>query len=106
MYLHIIVTFRFWCIKLVKSRHFLTEVPVPSQESERSCIWVFVVSNLPFSTILLDFGTVKYILFFNLSQYLRYIVEVWVIGQINKNRFSVVFIGGIRLPSTYETNTL
>ena len=32
---------------------FFTEVPVPSQESERSCICVLVVSNLPLSTILI-----------------------------------------------------
>jgi hypothetical protein len=30
-----------------------TEVPVLSQESERSCICVLVISNLPISTIFL-----------------------------------------------------
>ena len=44
------------------------EVPVPSQESERSCICVLRVSFLPLSTFfLLDFGTgltMWYFLFF------------------------------------------
>jgi hypothetical protein len=40
--------------------HFI-EVPVPSPESERSCIDVLRVSNLSYSTILIfDFPTVWY----------------------------------------------
>jgi len=38
---------------------FLIEMPVPSQESEWSCICVLVALILPLSTIfLLDYGTV------------------------------------------------
>ena len=44
------------------------EVPIPSQESERTCICEIVVSILPLSAILIfDFGivpTVWYFLFF------------------------------------------
>ena len=41
------------------------EVPVPSQESEWSCICVLELSIFPLSTIfLLDFGTVPTVVFF------------------------------------------
>ena len=41
------------------------EVPVPSQESERSCICVSGVSILPLSTTLvLDFGAVPIVCYF------------------------------------------
>ena len=41
------------------------EVPVLSQESERSCIYVLGISNLPISTIfLLNFGTVPTVWYF------------------------------------------
>ena len=55
-------------IKLFQPRHFLLQVSVPRQETERSCICVLEVSMLPLSTILiLDFRivlTACYILFF------------------------------------------
>jgi len=47
-----------------------SEVPVPSQECERSCICVLGISIMPLSTIfLLDFGTVPTVLYFCFSFY-------------------------------------
>jgi hypothetical protein len=47
-------------IKLVQPRHIFMKVPVPSQESELSCICVLGVSIFPHSTILIiHFGNVR-----------------------------------------------
>jgi hypothetical protein len=46
-------------MKLIYLRHILIKAPVPSQECERSCIYVLGVSILPISTIRsIGFGTV------------------------------------------------
>ena len=43
------------------------EVPVPSQESERSCICVLGVSNLPkIKIFLLEFGPVPTVWYFSI----------------------------------------
>ena len=49
----------FWTHKANLIPPLFIEVPVPSQESERSCICVSEVLIVPLSTILIfDFGTV------------------------------------------------
>jgi len=54
-----------WAHKTSITLPLFIEVPVPSQESERSCICVLGVSILPLSTILLlDFRTVPTVLYF------------------------------------------
>jgi len=51
-------------------------VSVPSQESERSCMCVLVVSTLPLSMILLlDFGTVLTIFVFHFIFYMMLDLE-------------------------------
>ena len=48
-----------WAHKTSLTKPFLIEVPVPGQESERSCICMLVVLILPLSMILLmDFRIV------------------------------------------------
>ena len=55
--------------RVISSHPFIIEVPVPSHNSERSCISVLVVSILMFSTICrFNIGTILrvwYLLFFN-----------------------------------------
>ena len=59
----------------------LTEVPVPSQESKRSCICMLGVSILPLSMIfLLDFGTFPIVFFF----FLFYWYE-WYLSNLSIN---------------------
>ena len=53
-------------------------MPVPSHESEQSCICVLGGSILPLSTIfLLNFWTVWYFVFFHFI--LRYVIIIWSI---------------------------
>ena len=48
-----------WAHKTSLTPPLFIEMPVPIQESERSCICVLGISDLPLSTILIfDFGTV------------------------------------------------
>jgi hypothetical protein len=50
-----------WAHKTSLTPSLITEVTVPNQESERSCICELGVSILPLSTIfLLDFATVRH----------------------------------------------
>ena len=54
-----------WAHKISLTPPLLIEVPVPRQESERSCICVLGVLILPLYTIfLLDFGTVPTVWYF------------------------------------------
>jgi len=52
-----------WAHKISLSPPFFIDVPVPSQESERSCICVLGVSILPLSTIL-RFDSPESVVFF------------------------------------------
>jgi len=78
-----------WAHKTYLSPTFFIGVLVPSQESERSGIYVLWVSIVPLSTILiLDFGivpTVWNILFFILFNQAR----IWISNVICGGRFYV-----------------
>ena len=57
--------YRIWVYKLSLTLPLFIEVPVPIQESERSCIYVLGVLILSFSTMLIfDFGTVPTVWYF------------------------------------------
>ena len=61
-----------WAHKTSLTSPVFIEVSVPSQESERSCICVLVVSILSLSSILfLNFGTVPTVWHFFFSLYLH-----------------------------------
>jgi len=76
-----------WSHKTILTPSLYIEVPVPSQESELSCICVVGVSLLPLSMIyLLDFGTVPtvfafccfhFIFTFMLAGLLYYVIEIF-----------------------------
>ena len=54
-----------WAHKTSLTPPLFIEVSVPSQESERSCIFVLFVSILPLSTMFLfDFGVAPTVFFF------------------------------------------
>jgi hypothetical protein len=76
----------------------LIEVPVPSQESERSCMYVLEVYMLPLSTISLifDFGIVPTLLhffhlFFIILCFITNHVRIWR-GRRGHDRMVVGFI--------------
>ena len=57
--------------------HIVIEVPVPTQESVRSSIYVFGVTTLPLSMIvLLDFATVPIVLHFLLLFLFYFITDL------------------------------
>ena len=58
-------------------QHIVIEVPVPTQECVRSSIYVFGVTTLPFSMIvLLDFATVPIVLHLLLLFLFHFITDV------------------------------
>jgi hypothetical protein len=82
LYDHIITLRReVWAHNSSLTLSLFTEVFVPSQESEKSCICVLEVSILPLSTIfLLDFGTVPTVWYTRTVPtvwYFRTVLTVW-----------------------------
>jgi hypothetical protein len=67
-----------WAHKASLTLPLFIEVPVPSQESERSCIWVLGVLIFPLSTIFqLDFRIVV-----TMWSFFRIVVTMWYFFRI------------------------